>query len=305
MEAETSLLIEALKSSNDLVCRDLAQRLWRCQQARLERRRGIPSRGLWRCRSPACAFCRTGLVRKKQAGASEKIGHAANADCYLVTVLLARSEVLEVMRNVVSNLRRALRNLRNRRARQDPRWGSVEMIGRIEIDAVLAQDLPELPPRRRQAVEALPIAARAVYPDLSVVWIPHAHIAVHAPGLAITDLQNAFQRQWPGAGRVGVRRFLPGEAGDNAGRVIAYACKHEMCTTLKDGFEFKWPMALEAMYWGWLHRLKRGLQPLKFKLGRTAASKSWERQACYSGVYLPPDLTSSVSRITDSGTGAG
>lgn len=89
MEMEASLLIEALEVRNDRVCRDLARRLRRCQQARLERRHGIPSCGPWRCRSPACAFCRGGLIRKKQTSAAEKIEHAANADCYLVTVLLA------------------------------------------------------------------------------------------------------------------------------------------------------------------------------------------------------------------------
>jgi hypothetical protein len=271
-EAEISSLIEALRRSGDLTQIDLAKRLWRCQQGRKDRRRGISASWPRLCRRPACASCRKFLAQGWRDWAAAQMANADNGSCYLVTIMVARSEALEVLPECVYGLRTALRNLRDRKARQDSCWGRVGLVGQVEIDALGVEDIYLLPPQRRMVIEALPVLGRSD-PSSRDVWIPHLHIGCHAPGLDMADLELALERQWPGAGRVDVRCFQDRSAGENAGRIIGYASKHMMRLALKDGFYDAWPYSVQARYWGWLHSLRQGLKPLRMKIGPTKAKK--------------------------------
>jgi hypothetical protein len=206
---------------------------------------------------------------------------ADNDHCNLVTIMLSRSGSLDGVREVARRVRTELRNLRDRNARIDRRWRGVEMIGQVEVDALGPTDIDVLPPQRRAVISALPsFGGSSGYAtwDQIVTWVTHIHVAVHAPKLSRGDLRDAFEKQWPGVGRVDVRPFHPGTANENAGSIIAYASKHEMRTTLKDGFEVEWPVAVQAVYWGWLHSLRSGLAPLRVRIGaikdKTAAPDS-------------------------------
>ena len=256
-------LITALRVSGDSVQIDLAGRLSRCQQGREDRRNGIILQWPPMCRSPTCTYCRRWLSKTWQARAASRMAHADNDDCYLVTIVLARSGSLDAIRDVVRQLRVDLRNLRDRNARLNRCWRSVEMIRQAEIKAMGPHDILLLPPQRRTVIEALPAFGSSFgYAtwDQIVVWVTHVHIACYLPSVNPDELYKALQQQWPGpVKRVEVRAFLEGDAGDNAGKIIGgYACKHEMRVKLKDDFHLYWPVAVQAAYWGWLHGLRNG-----------------------------------------------
>jgi hypothetical protein len=207
-----------------------------------------------------------------RARAADRMAHAANESCFLITVALARSAKVDAVREVARQLRVELRNLRDRNARSNHAWRSVEIIGQVEVDAIGPDDIRFLPPRRRSVIEALPLFggfSGDAAGDQIAVWISHVHLVVHAPSLSQRDLCVAFRRQWPGpVERVDVRPFAEGNAGDNAGRIIGYATKHEMRVKLKDNFHLVWPIAVETAYWGWLHSLHNGLAPLRIGIGK-------------------------------------
>jgi hypothetical protein len=270
-----SELIAALRASGDPDQIDLAGRLWRCQRGREDRRKGIPTHWPPMCRSPACPACRRWLSRSWRDRAAERMANADNNACHLITVMLARSGSLDAVRTLARQLRTELRNLRDRNARTDWRWRSVEMIGQIEVDAFGFDDIGLLPPQRRNVIETLPAFGGCATCDQPVVWVPHVHIACHAPNLSEDDLHAAFARQWPGdPRRVDVRPFVEGEAGTNAAAIIGYACKHEMRIALKDGFDLCWPITVQATYWGWLHGLRNGLAPLRLRIGAMSENSS-------------------------------
>lgn len=270
-ENRVTALAKALRVSGWPDQKRLADRLLRCQQVRADRRRGVQSQWPWLCRSPACAFCRRRLVWRGRACAAARMTHATNKDCYMATVMLSRCAEVTDMHGIIREFRVELRNLRDRRARTDGRWRAVEAVGQIEIEALGAQDICLLPPRRRAVVESLPARGGAygyhVF-DERVVWLCHVHLAVHAPGLTDDELREVLERQWPGPeGRVDVQRFYEGGAGDNTGAIIGYATKHDMQVKLRDGIEVPWPIGVQAAYWGWLDGLKRGLATLRVRLG--------------------------------------
>jgi hypothetical protein len=274
-EARATALTAALRGSGEPGQIDLADRLQRCQRGRADRRQGIPSDWPPMCRSVACPFCHRWLAKGWRARAAAQMAHADNEACSMVTVMLARSGRLDAIRDVVHDLRVALRNLRDRLARKDRRWCTMEMVGVVEIDAVGPGDIALLPPRRCAVVEALPLvggAAGYATWDQIVTWVSHVHIACHAPHLSRGDLREVFGQQWPAAvpGRVDVRPFRDGKAGDNAGGIIDYAAKFEMRMSLRDGFDLEWPMPVQAAYFGWLHDQHNGMATLRVRIGPIA-----------------------------------
>jgi hypothetical protein len=270
-------LITALRASGDPVQTDLAGRMARCQQGREDRRAGIPLDWPPMCRSPACPYCRRWLSKSWRSRAANRFAHADNDDCYHCTIMLARSGSLDAVRDLVRLLRTDLRNLRDRAARRDRRWQTLEMVGQVEVDALGPHDIGDLPPQRKAVVENLPTfggSSGYVTHDQIVVWVSHVHLACHAPLLTGDDLLTAFRQHWPGPPeRVDVGPFIAGDAGHNAGAIIGYACKHEMRIKLKDGFDLSWPVAVQAAYWGWLHGLRNGLAPLRVRLGKVRDSR--------------------------------
>jgi hypothetical protein len=264
IEQEASDLITALRDLGD---DDLAGRLWRCQRHRIEKKQaqqaGIRTGWPAMCRSVACPSCRRWLGRTWRERASSRFMEADSTTCSHATIMLACTGDLDVVHDVVRDLRVALRNLRDRSASRARRWATVEAYGLVEVDAHHADDLALLPPRRREVVQELPVLGHG-----PVVWVPHAHICLHHPHLDRHELRDALRVQWSGhPGRVDVEPFKAGEADLNAANIVGYAAKMTMMTTYKDGLEESWPVTWRATYWSWLCGLRAGLAPLRLRMG--------------------------------------
>lgn len=263
MESRVISLIDALRASGGPIEIDLAGRLWRCQQQRQERRAGLRDRVDRPCRSVACEYCRRWRGREWRERAADQMVDADNAHSSMVTVMLKRTGDLTMVRDVVRDFRVALRNLRDRRAREDARWRKMATVGLAELDFLEPGDILLLPPSRRAVISALPVSSQADHGEVVV----HVHLAVSHPVLPRHAIERAFMQQWTGVGRVDVRAFHDDvDAPSNAAGIIAYATKHEMTTTFHGGVELPVSMSWQARYWGWLHGLGCGLAPLRVRM---------------------------------------
>ena len=273
-EARVAGLIRALRASGQPVQLDLARRLMRCQQARIDRRAGHVVDWRPMCRHAACEVCRRTLEKRAADRVRRRFRDADLACCHEATIMLARTGSLQAVRDLVRVTRTELRNMRDRRGRADPRWRNVMAAGAIEVDAMGPDDVGLLPPQRRAVVRDLPMHGaldHATYGH-EVLWIAHAHLALSAPELSQAELQDALLTQWPGiGGRVRVQPFWDSvPAGDSAARIVGYASKHAMRLKLDGGDActvLPWPAPVQATFWGWVHSMRNGLASLRLQIG--------------------------------------
>lgn len=254
--------------SDDPGLRALAARMVRCQQSRAEKSRSRDLRSAvrqgwgYQCKTVTCTACRRAHVRKWQRKVHARFAEADNEVCSHVTVHLARVGDLDGVHGVVHSARRACRDLRDRRARQDFRWRSVEMVGLVEVDAMASDDVPLLLPNRAEMLPSLPLVSTIG----SVMWLPHLHAAFHHPGVERAELQAVLEGRWDGPHRVDVKPFHDDKlASENAADVFGYASKFDASTNTH-GIEEPWPVTRRAEWWGWLHSLQRGIDALRVSL---------------------------------------
>lgn len=127
---------------------DLAARLRRCADARRGRDSG--SGWPWTCRSIGCVWCRQPLIRGWWAG--------MRAWCLPDDRTLALVPVLYEpggLRMAVRRLRRALRDLRDRHARNDLRWRHVGFAGLLTGSGTAMIVVDRGPVRRAEIFDAV------------------------------------------------------------------------------------------------------------------------------------------------------
>lgn len=122
-EALQSSVIAALLSTGDV---DLADRIRRCQQARVSRRGDMAHGWPWRCRSPGCWSCR------RSAGWRWWIGMlhwAKESDGPVSLAVVPLHHEPGGLRIAVGRLRRSLRDIRDRAAKSRESWSSMAIAG--------------------------------------------------------------------------------------------------------------------------------------------------------------------------------
>lgn len=102
----------------------IASRLERCAAERFARRR---DRWPWTCRSSGCQWCGPRLAARWWRGLAQWAGEAAAPALHMVL-----PEQHGPLIGVAPKLRRALRDLRDRAARNDLRWRAVAIAGMLD-----------------------------------------------------------------------------------------------------------------------------------------------------------------------------
>jgi hypothetical protein len=121
-EANQSAVIATLIESGD---EHVAGRLMRCQRERRCRSNRWP----WRCRSAGCWQCRRAMMRRWWRGFQVWLG---DTDVSLMQIPISGDLI-----SITRRLSKALRDVRDRTARQDNRWQSVAMAGLVDGDQAL------------------------------------------------------------------------------------------------------------------------------------------------------------------------
>lgn len=122
-EAHQNLVIADLIESGH---HGVAGRLCRCQHDRQHRQVG---RYPWRCRSPGCWACRRTLVLRWWQTFG---GWLAGPEISLAIIPLSTNPI-----STTKKLGKALRDVRDRAARRDHRWGAIAMGGLVDGSRML------------------------------------------------------------------------------------------------------------------------------------------------------------------------
>lgn len=267
-ERQDAALVAELRNSNSPLQVDLADRMERCSadRARLRGRRRQPdltdvvSHGPpWTCKTTACTACRkrhhVRPNQKKVFRRWDKI-NPDNAWCSLATIHLGRLEEIHDIRPLVLTFRRALRDLRRGR----PAWNDFEVSGVVEVDLLHEYEIPFLLSDR---AELLPTLPKIGSNGSGMMWLPHAHLAIHHPGVDRAQVRKVLKAEWTGLHRVHVMEFDQAQtAAQNAANVVGYGAKNHCETRIGNEIETWSPSAL-ATWWTVFRAWSRGLEPVR------------------------------------------
>lgn len=279
-EREQAALIGALHTLQDRNADDLAERFRRCLVARIrervwrdENRVVGDTSTYYRCKRPGCQWCRTRIARNGVAIADRRLGTLDNPHASFVTILLVLTTDLTRIRGIVQKTRKQLRYLRDAASKRQAAWGGVRASGHVEIGAVARDQIGDLRPQLRKAVQALP--KDGCDPDADPIWFVHLHWVVRHEGISRLQLRKVLARRYDGPYQVDVRPLHQDKTeAENVDTLISYSLKHPHTIKLKDRREEKWPLAWQARYYAWLHSIGRSMQPLRVELGSKKVAAS-------------------------------
>lgn len=238
---------------------DLALRLRRC---------GSLSNGtygwLYRCRLPSCPGCRSMYATRHRRKASEMFLGAKNDEMALVTVVLGVVGNLADMDALLSKGRRDLRNAVNARRATRAAWGSLELLGWIEVDAVHSDDLQFVAAERRELLASLGAGVGTSGP----IWVATFHAVVRHERIDWQEVRSVLAAQWPRRAQVHVQPFHSHlSPAQNLANCVNYAVKHQAVTKLGTRTE-PWPATWLVAYYTWLHDWSPSFKRLRILLRR-------------------------------------
>ena len=267
-EAGTASLVRALRDYGD---EELAAKLHRCQEARLNHRRAVREGRVvpWphRCRSPACAACRKTLQGDWQDRARRRWREVASTDpdhTSMITGLLCKVGSLTEVYTEIAHERQRLRN-----KRRGPLSGcALDCV--VEVDGMHSADMASCLPGRMEALAQLPEVGR----QAGFLWIPSLHGVLFHPDMDRAEVEAMLSTMWPGSRRVVVTPVWAANANanrdvaDDASGIIGYGLKHSQ-TTQVGHMKISWPIEMQAVFWSELCAKKRGVEPLRIRFKPT------------------------------------
>jgi hypothetical protein len=197
----------------------------------------------------------------------------------LVTINLGATHAIAEIGSLMKKSRRDLRNMIDKCRRASVHWWPFEVLGWMEVDAFDLDDFLHLGPQKRNQIEQF---IQVFHGSAGVVWCPHLHCIVRlAPGLDASSVRSAFERQWPGEGRVDVSSFSEQKTVQlNIGDIVNYSLKHACTTEFYDDKTgsstiCEWRTTWQCEYFLWMHKWSRGFQSTRVSIRpRTTRKKS-------------------------------
>lgn len=215
---------------------------------------GVRLDGAFRCRTPACFRCRCINIRKQQRETALWLGHLRNEDLAFVTVVVGATNNTSGLSSLITKSRQDTRNCFVAARRRDPRWNGTHLRAWHEIDAVGAEHLPILPPKRKTLV---PLLARMAA-GTPVTWLPTWRGLMWTNGLPADEIAAQFRRQWKHEHQVDVRMLkMTNTLRANLNNISSYANKFHTTVSLNGKVKEPWPVSWEAAYFGWLDSAQR------------------------------------------------
>lgn len=241
---------------------------------------GVDWAGRYRCRSPACGWCRRTYIRQQQRAALAWADGLSNADLAFASIVASGTSDLDALGSHVKALGKGMRNRLDAERRGDPdRWGGVRVMGWAEIDAIAADHLPLLGSSRRTLLPQIaPLSTDSTDP----VWIATAHSLIDLGGVSLAEANDTLARQWPVPGQVDVQPLdaaRPVE--ENLERLVGYSNKHQCGITI-GAITQPWPMPWQAKIFSALAERRNAFEFLRFGIGSSITPDS--------GTNVPQDI---------------
>lgn len=246
---------------------------------------GVDWNGRYRCRTPACHRCRRINRQQQERESVRLLGGLENADLAFVTVVLGATTDINGIGAIIAKSRQDTINRFAAARRYDERWHGTYLRAWHEIDAVGAEHMPLLPPKRRGLVPSLgPMPADSLTP----MWVPTWHGIMMLDDLSVEEVTGEFRRQWQLDYQVDVRPVTAHKAvHENLSGISAYANKHHTTVSLAEKQTDPWPVHWEAQYFGWLTSAQRNpFEALRMTINQF--SPKAENEVCKAVESLTP-----------------
>jgi len=256
-------LRSALRQEREPASQELAKRMDRCGVAWKD--------GRYECRTPSCVDCRQRYIGREQRVARRWFSDHKPENLAFVSVVLEATSEVTRLAELIKRSRNDTRNRMKASRRTSPQWRGAYMAGWHEIDAVAADQIPLLPPQRRELMEQLvPWSLSSGGP----AWVATYHGIFHLNGLSAEDVSVEFGRQWPIRRQVHVKPFeLATPVVTSLDRIVSYSNKFSNMVHLNDGYVETWPVSWESSLFGWLQASHRNaFEALRFRIGPQVTS---------------------------------
>ena len=189
--------------------------------------------------------------------------------------MLGATSNIDGVTPIIAKSRQDTRNCFMSARRRDSQWNDTDLIAWHEIDAVGAQHLPLLPPKRKALIPLLaPMAAQTILPT----WLPTFHGLMFTNGLPVEEIASQFGKQWKHEHQVDVRMLrLKDALWANLNNLSSYANKFHTTVSLEEKVKEPWPVAWETKFFGWLNAAHRNpFESLRMKIGKCAPNVTSE-----------------------------
>lgn len=269
-------LRDALRAKQNPTDDALLTKLERC---------GVDWNERYRCRTPACPRCRRINIGQQQRESVRMLGNLENTDLAFVTVVLGATSNIQGVGAMIAKSRQDTINRFAAARRYDDRWHGTYLRAWHEIDAVGAEHMPLLPPKRKGLVPSFgPMPADSLTP----MWVPTWHGIMLLDDLSVQEVTDEFRRQWKLDYQVDVRPVTAHKAvNENLAGITSYANKHHTTVALSDRQSDPWPVHWQAQYFGWLNATQRNpFESLRMSIGQHSPRE--ELEVCEAVESLPP-----------------
>lgn len=258
---QMSRMRQALQQQADLKSAALAQRLDEC---------AVRWNGRYECRSPACWHCRRRYINRERRVVGNWFGHLKNENLGFMSVVVGATSEVSDLTGLIHRSRDKTRKAVGAFRKRSPSWNDVYLAGWHEVDAVCADQIPLLPPKRRALIESI---APLSYGSNAPAWIGTWHGIIHLGPMQSEEVAYDFGQRWNLPNQVHVRKFDEEQPiRRNLDRITSYANKFDCSVKLRDGFIEAWPASWAAEFFGWLQDTQRN----PFELMRFAVRPRYE-----------------------------
>lgn len=225
------------------------------------------------CRRPVCPTCAGFWARKIGRTLVNASPESAAEGYRMVTLIFGLASTPDGAFDLFRSARRALSNAvdyRRRAAGIDRGgWRAFGAAGTLELDAFEAESFTRLGSAKQAQYRAMGFMPEQAQGSQ---WVATAHLVVHVGALGEAVMTALFQAVAP------VVHVQPLHTGrslvENAERVVGYAAKLKLSTTLSDGETRPWPLETVAEFVAACMRCSHGRQGFKLAIQPKKARKT-------------------------------
>lgn len=195
----------------------------------------VRNRNHYRCKSPACRYCRYLRGRHEGRAAVNFFSESRNENMILLTVAFDLALDVDEIEKLSIKFKSYVRNLINRERKRSKRWDNVSLYGWFEADPIHICDISIAPQRINNY-----LFAKLLSSSTEMVWNCHIHAIVDCANVDWQQVRDVFIERWLLPSQVDVQLFgFDISKDENIKKISAYS--HKYCYgKLWDGVFNKW-----------------------------------------------------------------
>jgi hypothetical protein len=187
----------------------------------------------------------------------EAFAEKENETLAFVTIILGLTSWTEDIGDIFLRARRKLRNIVDENRRSNARWRRLQVVGWLEVDAFDPHRFVDLPPNKKEQLEAIGLPFVGAGPT----WVVTLHALVSLDGVDRYRLAEELRRRWDAPTQVDVRPFDTTRSADqNINSLVRYCLKNRTTTATTVCHAEPWDISWSTEYYEYLNKWSRGFQ---------------------------------------------